>query len=142
MSPKFGKTTKGCFHDLKVFEKGFQAVGDKFGLTILTENLIDFSIQPGEHPNNFYRNCLFFVAILNNNTRKLQKNSYGSYFHYKDDRRPRIISSTVVVNSIKHRAPPPLAYGILERPVGQDLSTLCHSLLLMRINNGASILVI
>ena len=37
----FGKTTKGCCLDLKVFEKGFQAEGDKFGLTILTENLIN-----------------------------------------------------------------------------------------------------
>ena len=41
ISAKFGKTTKGCSHDLKVFEKGFQAEGDKFGLTILTENLIN-----------------------------------------------------------------------------------------------------
>lgn len=36
------------------------------------------------------------------------------------------IKYNVNILYLKHRAPPPLAYGILGRPVGQDLSILCH----------------
>jgi len=62
LSAKFGKTTKACSHDLKVFEKGFQAVGDKFGLTILTENLINWFFNPAWRPSKQLLATLFIFC--------------------------------------------------------------------------------